>query len=263
MRRAFGANRIFAAALILAFTIAVHAAAPSMAAAVTEQQAAIIKATVAWLNKSGEAPDRPLVLEIALADRYALTRWIWGYARGDALLVSDNGAWRVIEASSGTYDALGLERNEGVPEGDANALVSPANRAEINRIPGSNTADRVAGKLGCGYAFQTYYRMNLPPNTTKPSTEIAHVDVLMYRGDAVGWLLRTRKGSLWYADGPINVPAHRKAPKNIAIGVLYEFVPAYNSSLGTTPQDGSLSPVITKPNMAGITGLGISVRSCF
>jgi hypothetical protein len=263
MGRAFRANRFFVAALILAFTIAARAVAPSMASAVTEQQAAIVKATVAWLNPSGDAPDRPIVLEIATADRYALTRWIWGYASGDALLVSDNGAWRVIEASSGSYDALGLERSDGVPEGDAVALVSPANRVEINKIPANDTADRFAGKLGCGYAFKTYYHMNLPANTTKPSTEVAHADALMYHGDAVGWLLRTRKGSLWYADGPINVPAHRKAPEKIAIGVLYQLAPAYNATLGTTPQDGSLWPVTAAPNMLGIAGLGISVRSCF
>jgi hypothetical protein len=263
MRRAFGANRLFAALLLLAFIIAGRAASPCFASAVTEQQAAIIKATVAWLNPSADAPDRPLVLEIATADRYALTRWLWGYASGDALLVSDNGTWRVIEATAGSYDAPGLERYYNVPQGDADALVSPANRVEINRIPASNTADRVAGKLGCGYAFKTYYHMNLPANTTKPSTEIAHADALVYQGDAVGWLLRTRKGSHWYADGPINVPAHRKAPEKIAIGVLYQLAPAYNATLGTTPQDGSLWPVAAAPNMLGITGLGISVRSCF
>jgi hypothetical protein len=262
MRRSHGANRLLAGLLFSLLAVIAQAMLHSTAFAITEQQAAIVKATVSSLNPSGASPDRPVVLEISTADRYALARWIWGFASGEALLVSDNGAWRRIETTTGAYDALGLEQYH-VPHAAAVALVAPENQVEIGRIPQSNTDDRVAGKLGCGYAYKTYYRMNFPIGASNAATEVVHANVFMYRGDAVGWLLRTRKGSLWYADGPGNVPAHRKAPRNVAIRVLYALVPAYNSTLGTTPQDGSLWPVVSKPNMTSITGLGIDIRSCF
>ena len=237
--------------------------APSTVFAVTSQQTAIIKATVSSLNPSGTSPDRPVVLEISTADRYALARWNWGFASGDALLISNNGSWRLVETTTGSYDAAGFVREHGVPNAVAAALVAPENRVEIAGIPRSSTEARAQGRLGCGYAYATYYRTNFPPSARSASTEVIHGDVLMYRDDAVGWLLRTRKGSRWYADGPINVPAHRKAPRHVAIGVLYALVPAYNSSLGTTPQDGSLSPIGANPGMRSITDLGIDVRSCF
>jgi hypothetical protein len=247
----------------LLFAIAGQAMSPSPAFAITKQQAAIVKATVSSLNPSGASPDRPVVLEISIADRYALTHWVWGIAAGDALLVNDKGPWHDVGTTTGTFDTDALERDYRVPHAVAVALISLQNRVEIQGIPQRDIADRAAGTLGCGYAYKTYYKKNFPPDRTRATTEAVHADIFMYRGDAVGWLLRTRKGSQWYADGPGNVPEHHKAPRTVAIGVLYAIVPSYNSSMGTTPQDGSLWPVVAKPNMTSIANLRIDVRSCF
>jgi hypothetical protein len=229
----------------------------------TEQQAAIVKATVAGLNPSGQSPDRPVVVNISTTGQYAITRWIWGIAAGDALLVNANGAWHMIDSIPGHYEAANLVQDRGISSATAETLVSPASVVEVGTIPSKNTQDQMSGRLGCGYAYKTYYRMNFPPNTKTTATEIVHANVFMYEGDAVGWLLRTRKGTQWYADGPIDVAQQHKAPEKVAIGVLYELVPSYNATLGTTPQDGSFWPVTADPNMAGITRLGIDVRNCF
>jgi len=251
----------YLAPVILA--LAMQLATTRCAFAVTSEQAAIIAATTSSLTPGDSSPDRPVVLEISTSGAYALVRWMWGIAAGDALLVSKAVAWHSIEATTGSYDANGLENYYQVPAKVADALVDPHNRVTVAQIPKGDVEDRLAGKLGCGYAFQTYYRLNFPPGTTTEATEIVHADVLLYQGDGIGWLLRTRNDAQFYADGPINQPRHHNAPRDVAIGILTALVPKYNASSAPNPQEGALYPVTQNPDLSGFPAMGIQVRTCY
>jgi hypothetical protein len=232
-------------------------------AAVTLQQAAIISATLSSLTPGDSSPDRPIVLEMATSGSYALTRWSWGFASGDALLARANGAWHVIDTTAGSFDAGALEKYDRIPNSVAVALVDRANRVTVASEPPTAIADRLAGKLGCGYAYATYYRMNFPPGTTSSATEIAHAKVLMYRDDGISWLLLTRNGSMFYADGPINAPSHVRAPQDLAVAILRLLAQTFTPSSTFQPQDGALYPAVSHPDFASLRGLGVDVRDCF
>ncbi|MBV8172280.1 MAG: hypothetical protein JO104_00660 [Candidatus Eremiobacteraeota bacterium] len=65
---------------------------------------------------------------------------------------------------------------------------------------------------------------NLPPGNTSTDTEIVHATAVLYKDGLTGWLYETRRGEVFYQDGPIgSAPNYTRASSTAALYALAEF----------------------------------------